>query len=317
MKFFRKKEPKTDIEEYNEDSYIPFGSDHEHKKTWGNVIYSKIKNSSKPMAIIDELGCVIYQNSKMDEICVSKSAKQIIEIMDGYSIERLHIFFSKEKYRARAIKFYSWLKNKNTEKTNEEDSYVQNSDKVIISVIPVSNFNILILDAESENTGEKMINIDFLTNLKDKTTASEILKFECARIKNSKKKFAFALISIDYFKQLNTECGFQSGNKVIEMTAKIIENATRDVDWCARWFGAEFALFINGEDKNFVTNALKKMNKEIENTNFKLPTSFKVTSSIGAKYVEDGEITPEELTNQARISLQKAQDMGKAAVHIE
>ena len=317
MKFFRKKEIKTDVEEYNEDNYIPFGSDPKHKKTWGHVIYSKIKNSSKPMAIIDELGCVIYQNSKMDEICISKSAKQIIEIIDGYSIERLHIFFSKEKYRARAIKFYSWLKNKNTEKTNEEDSYVQNSDKVIISVIPVSNFNILILDAESENTGEKMINIDFLTNLKDKTTASEILKFECARTKNSKKKFVFALISIDYLKQLNTECGFKSGNKVIEIIAEIIENATRDVDWCARWFGAEFALFVNGEDKDFITNTLKNINKEIENTNFKLPTIFKVTASIGAKYIEEEEITPEELTNQARKSLQKAQDIGKATVHIE
>ena len=66
-----------------------------------------------------------------------------------------------------------------------------------------------------------MINIDFLTNLKDKTTASEILKFECARTKNSKKKFVFALISIDYLKQLNTECGF-SGNKVIEIIAEIM-----------------------------------------------------------------------------------------------
>ncbi len=317
MKFFRKKKLKADAKVYDEDSYVPFGSDPEHKKTWGHTIYSKIKKSSKPMAIMDELGCVIYQNLKMDEVCDSRSTKQIIDIMDGFSIERLHVFFSKEKYRSRAIKFYSWLKKENAENISKESFSIESSDKVIISVFPVSDFNILILDAESENTGEKMINIDFLTNLKDKTTASEILKFECARTKSSKKKFAFALISIDYFKQLNTECGFQSGNKVIEITAKIVENATRDVDWCARWFGAEFALFINGEDKDFVTNTLKNINKEIENTDFKTPVSFKVTASIGAKYIKEEEIKPEELTDQARKSLKKAQDIGKAAVHIE
>ncbi len=307
MVFFSKKKE----EEYDEENYVPFTCDPKQEKMWESNLKQNIENSNNGIAIVDELGCVIHQNSKLNELCQSKNAKEIFDIIDEYSIEKLRVFFSKEKYRSRSTKFYARIKN------SAEQDFEENLKKAVISVLPVSNLSIIVLDMNETEETEKIINIDLLTNLKDKTTAEEILKFECARTKTLKKSFAFGIISIDYFKELNKEYGFQKGNKVIENVSGIIENSIRDVDWCARWFGVEFAVFIDNEEKESAVKILENIKHKIHNKKFGIGELLSVTVSIGVKYIASGEtITPDKLTDKAREALIKAQELGRDTVYI-
>ena len=116
MVFFNKKNKK---EEYDEENYIPFACDPEEEKIWENTLIQNINNSNNSIAIVDEIGCIIHQNSKLNELCQTKKAKEIFDIIDEHSTEKLRVFFTKEKYRSRGTKFYVWIKE-NTEQNFEE-----------------------------------------------------------------------------------------------------------------------------------------------------------------------------------------------------
>ena len=93
----------------------------------------------------------------------------------------------------------------------------------------------------------------------------------------------------------------------------IIENSIRDVDWCARWFGVEFAVFIDNEEKESAVKILENIKHKIHNKKFGIGELLSVTVSIGVKYIASGEtITPDKLTDKAREALIKAQELDTA-----
>ena len=128
------------------------------------------------------------------------------------------------------------------------------------------------------------------------------MKFECARTKTLKKSFAFGIISIDYFKELNKEYGFQKGNKVIENVSGIIENSIKDVDWCARWFGVEFAVFIDNEEKESAVKILfENIKHKIHNKKFGIGELLSVTVSIWCKiHSKRGDNNTRQINRQSK-----------------
>ena len=56
------------------------------------------------------------------------------------------------------------------------------------------------------------------------------------------------IIDIDHFKQINDDLGHQTGDKVLQKTVKIIQNALRETDQIFRYGGEEFVVLLNNTD---------------------------------------------------------------------
>ena len=154
MVFFNKKNKK---EEYDEENYIPFACDPEEEKIWENTLIQNINNSNNSIAIVDEIGCIIHQNSKLNELCQTKKAKEIFDIIDEHSTEKLRVFFTKEKYRSRGTKFYVWIKENTEQNFEEKNENEKDLKKYVLSVLPVFNLSIIVLETKEVQDTEKII----------------------------------------------------------------------------------------------------------------------------------------------------------------
>lgn len=56
----------------------------------------------------------------------------------------------------------------------------------------------------------------------------------------------FAILDIDYFKQVNDEMGHDEGDRVLRALAGRLSEQTRRADIVARWGGEEFVVFFSG-----------------------------------------------------------------------
>ncbi|NKJ01413.1 GGDEF domain-containing protein [Novosphingobium sp. SG707] len=62
----------------------------------------------------------------------------------------------------------------------------------------------------------------------------------------SQRHGCFAILDIDYFKQVNDEMGHDEGDRVLRALAGRLSEQTRRADIVARWGGEEFVVFFNG-----------------------------------------------------------------------
>lgn len=145
----------------------------------------------------------------------------------------------------------------------------------------------------------------------------EFLEFE----KNCQKKFAIAMIDIDFFKSYNDTFGHQQGDICLKIVANCINsNIIREHDFVARYGGEEFiALFIDVTEEQSIKIA-KRINEKIEELKIdaanKTISEF-LTVSIGLKFVSDTKnINYKEIVKQADRQLYFVKENGRNGVSI-
>jgi diguanylate cyclase (GGDEF)-like protein len=65
-------------------------------------------------------------------------------------------------------------------------------------------------------------------------------------LRESGTPFAFAMVDLDHFKQLNDTHGHDAGDRALKLFADVLREAVRQEDSPARWGGEEFAIVFRG-----------------------------------------------------------------------
>lgn len=85
---------------------------------------------------------------------------------------------------------------------------------------------------------------DALTGLWNRRHFDEHLKSEATRTDRSGSPCSLVLVDIDHFKQVNDTYGHEAGDAVLRQVAKVLSEAVRQMDICARYGGEEMAILL-------------------------------------------------------------------------
>jgi diguanylate cyclase (GGDEF)-like protein len=132
---------------------------------------------------------------------------------------------------------------------------------------------------------------DALTGLYNRRHFNERYAAEFMRAARYQRPLAVLLIDIDHFKKFNDEHGHLVGDKVLKLTAKVLEENIRKADLLARFGGEEFVVVLPEIDKEHARQVAEKLRRTMEQTHFpkeESQPSGHLTASFGlAAFPED------------------------------
>ncbi|MFC1603279.1 diguanylate cyclase domain-containing protein [Pseudomonadota bacterium] len=85
---------------------------------------------------------------------------------------------------------------------------------------------------------------DYLTNLPNRRLFTDRLNMELARAKREQNSLAIMFLDLDRFKEINDQFGHDTGDEILQETARRIQLIIRESDTVARMGGDEFILLL-------------------------------------------------------------------------
>jgi diguanylate cyclase (GGDEF)-like protein len=108
---------------------------------------------------------------------------------------------------------------------------------------------------------EKLVFIDPLTSVYNRSYFDLEVQNEMARAEREKSSMALCIVDIDDFKKFNTTYGYEAGNQVLAAVAQTLKRGVRPFDTVARWGGEEFTVLltspIHAEDVMAISERLR------------------------------------------------------------
>jgi len=146
------------------------------------------------------------------------------------------------------------------------------------------SYRIRLLESDNEHKG-KIILIDPMTTLYNKSHFVERLDKELLIHRRDKTGLTLMIIDIDYFKEYNDNYGHLEGDKTLIRVAKSLQNSLkRPTDMAFRVGGEEFAVLCTGMEESMALSFANKLRTNIEDLKIKhrKSTVYKyITVSIG------------------------------------
>ena len=99
------------------------------------------------------------------------------------------------------------------------------------------------------------------------------------RSNDEQNQYYFAMLDIDFFKQVNDQFGHTYGDEVLLLFSNAMKNTFRDIDLLFRYGGEEFSILLKNVDSEQTQSILDRFRKSIEELDF--PLNNNVTVSIG------------------------------------
>ncbi len=119
------------------------------------------------------------------------------------------------------------------------------------------------------------------------------------------------LIDIDHFKQVNDTYGHPAGDQVLQGVATALNEIVRGDEVIFRWGGEEFLVLLSDCSLEQAQRTAERFRSRIEDlTLYRGETSLKVTISLGAAQMQDGE-TVDTLIARADKALYNAKKNGR------
>jgi len=158
---------------------------------------------------------------------------------------------------------------------------------------------------------------DQLTNIPNRATLLEKIKYESIRYQRHGAIFGLIFLDLDNFKNINDSLGHAIGDKLLIQAAARLKDIIRIEDTVARIGGDEFVILLpdlGTDEKKSATNAeyiAQKVHtvlkQQFEIDGYKL----NISSSIGIALVDDKEQNEHDLLKNADIAMYQAKKAGK------
>ena len=158
---------------------------------------------------------------------------------------------------------------------------------------------------------------DQLTNIPNRATLLEKIRYELIRHKRHGAIFGLIFLDLDNFKNINDSLGHGIGDELLIQAAQRLKEIIRVEDTVARIGGDEFVILLpdlGADEKKSATNAeyiAQKVHtvlkKPFEIEGYKL----NISSSIGVALVDDQEQNENDLLKNADIAMYQAKKAGK------
>ncbi|MET0119132.1 MAG: diguanylate cyclase [Sedimenticola sp.] len=138
----------------------------------------------------------------------------------------------------------------------------------------------------------RLANYDSLTGLPNRTLFSERLKMAMAHARRNRCRIALLFMDLDGFKEVNDRHGHESGDLVLQETAKRLKNCLREEDTVGRMGGDEFTVILNNlADREDATGVAEKLIQAIDEPYEIANEIQQIGISIGvAIYPEDTDV---------------------------
>ena len=152
---------------------------------------------------------------------------------------------------------------------------------------------------------------DSLTGIPNQKRFRNILYQEIIRAKRYERSLSLIVFDIDDFKKVNSTFGHQTGDKIIKLTAKLIESQIRGMDLIGRWGGEEFFLLLPETNRKHGFFVAERIRHIVEV--YKIDKQISVTMSIGLAEMQKDD-TVESIIERADQAVYRAKAAGKNRV---
>ncbi len=160
---------------------------------------------------------------------------------------------------------------------------------------------------ESRAELERLSVTDHLTGLSNRVRMMEVLENEVRRSRRLHHRFAVVMVDVDLFKRYNDEYGHPAGDIALKRVAAIMREASRDVDFVARYGGEEVLIVMPETEVDGATEFAERIRKKIASE--KLPDGA-ITVSMGVSAFPMHGDAPEQLIAEADAALYLAKRAG-------
>lgn len=154
---------------------------------------------------------------------------------------------------------------------------------------------------------------DPLTGLPNRLRLFETGERTFATYKRYHRPLAVVAIDVDYFKQVNDQCGHDVGDRVLRAIADLLSAGARETDLVARYGGEEFVLLLPETEMAEAAAIAERLREGIANLEIPNPVS-RISASFGVARAEPSDETFEALLGRADQALYAAKDAGRNRV---
>ena len=159
----------------------------------------------------------------------------------------------------------------------------------------------------------RMVRIDFVTGIANRTFFMEKLEEACARLRRRGDPFSLFMLDLDRFKAVNDFHGHPAGDALLAMVAERLKSSVRETDALARIGGDEFAIIQAGEtNQQYAAAKLADRIVSLLATPFDVDgTEVTIGSSIGIVLAPSDASDPAELIKKADVALHRMKSEGR------
>jgi diguanylate cyclase (GGDEF)-like protein len=157
--------------------------------------------------------------------------------------------------------------------------------------------------------------IDFLTGIRNRRYFIELVNMEINRARRYEHPFTMACIDLDNFKTVNDCFGHSTGDILLRLVARTIQENIRVTDTVARLGGDEFAILLPETGRNGAEVILQKIQKI--NLDIMRRHGWPVTLSIGVATFTSPPSTVDQTLRISDQLMYHAKNNGKNSIRHE
>jgi diguanylate cyclase (GGDEF)-like protein/PAS domain S-box-containing protein len=152
---------------------------------------------------------------------------------------------------------------------------------------------------------------DGLTGLLNHSTTKERLTQETERARRQNTSLAFAMLDLDFFKQVNDSYGHATGDRVLKSLAHMLRQRLRSSDTIGRFGGEEFAVIMPDTDEPGAVQIMRDLSENFAKIRHHIgEKEFSVSFSCGVAAFPDCD-SSEALTRTSDMAMYAAKAAGR------
>lgn len=235
-------------------------------------------------------------------------------VLDGDSVSRRHARFEHRGSQWLVIDDGSTNGTYCNDEQIAREVVLKNGDRVKIGPTIFKFLSGADVEAQYHEEIYRMTIVDGLTQIHNKRYLFETLEKELTRARRYERQLSLLIFDIDYFKNINDQCGHLAGDYVLRELARVVQERIRREELFARYGGEEFVVVLPETPLQGGVTLAENLRTRVASHNFVFQGErIPVTISIGCAQLKD-EKTATELIQRADEKLYEAKRSGRNRV---